>query len=118
VTGALVGLLGVGLTYVGLLGCEAWRGTQACGGPGLLFLALILVAMVTVGAFFLRVAGIADATSTSVLAVGVVAVVCLLVLIDALFSPWMLVVLPLVGALAYAGSHWVTATYGSTAPRD
>ena len=117
VTGALVALLAVGLTYAGLVGCDAWRGTQTCGGPGLLFLALILAAMVVVGAFLLRAAGIADATSTSVLAVGLFAVVCLLVLIDALFSPWMVVVLPVVGALAYALAHWVTTTYGDAATR-
>ncbi|RYP87245.1 hypothetical protein EKO23_06475 [Nocardioides guangzhouensis] len=117
VTGALVGLLAVGLTYAGLVGCDAWRGTQTCGGPGLLFLALILVAMVAVGALLLRAAGVADATSTSVLAVGLFAVVCLLVLIDALFSTWMVVVLPVVGALAYALAHWVTATYGDSASR-
>lgn len=114
-TGALVGLLAVGLTYVGLVGCDAWRGTQACGGPGLLFLVVILAAMVLVGALLLRAAGIGDATSTSGLGVGIFAVVCLLVLVDELFSPWMLVVLPVVGALGFALSHWVTTHYGDSA---
>ena len=81
---------------------------------GALFLVVILAAMVLVGALLLRAAGIGDATSTSGLGVGIFAVVCLLVLVDELFSPWMLVVLPVVGALGFALSHWVTTHYGDS----
>jgi hypothetical protein len=110
-TGVVVGLLAVGLTWLGLQGCELVRGTQSCGGAGLLMLLLILAAMVTLGAVMLRAWGIADATSTSVLAVGLIAVVSLLLLIDVLTSPWMLLVIPMVGAATYALSHAVTAAF-------
>ena len=110
-TGVVVGLLAVGLTWLGLQGCELVRGTPSCGGAGLLMLLLILAAMVALGAVMLRAWGIADATSTSVLAVGLVAVICLLLLIDVLMSTWMLLVIPLVGAAAYALSHAVTAKF-------
>ena len=110
-TGAVVGLLAVGLTWLGLQGCELVRGTESCGGVGLLMLLVILAAMVALGAVMLRAWGIPDATSTSVLAVGLIAVVCLLFLIDVLMSTWMLLVIPLVGAAAYALSHAVTARF-------
>ena len=63
------------------------------------------------GAVMLKAWGIADATSTSVLAVGLIAVVSLLLLIDVLTSTWMLLVIPLVGAATYALSHAVTAAF-------
>ena len=65
-------------------GCELVRGTTSCGGVGLLMLLVILAAMVVLGAVMLKAWGIADATSTSVLAVGLIAVICLLLLIDVL----------------------------------
>ena len=74
-------------------------------------LLLILAAMVALGAVMLTAWGIADATSTSVLAVGLIAVICLLLLIDVLMSTWMLLVIPLVGAATYALSHAVTAKF-------
>lgn len=108
-TGVVVGLLAVGLTWLGLQGCELIRGTESCGGVGLLMLLLILAAMVALGAVMLKAWGIPDAPSTSVLAVGLIAVICLLLLIDVLMSGWMLLVIPLVGAATYALSHAVTA---------
>jgi hypothetical protein len=114
VTGAVVGLLAVGLTWLGLQGCDLVRGTQSCGGIGLLMLLLILVAMVVLGALMLRAWRIPDATSTSVLAVGLVAVICLLFLVDALTSTWMLLVIPLVGAATYVLAHAVTAKFAET----
>src|SRR3990170_2200276 len=40
-TGALVGLLAVGLTWLALRGCAAVRDTTSCGDPGLLVLLAI-----------------------------------------------------------------------------
>ena len=110
-TGAVVGLLAVGLTWLGQQGCELVRGTTSCGGVGLLMLLVILAAMVVLGAVMLKAWGIADPGSTSVLAVGLVAVICLLLLIDVLLSTWMLLVIPLVGAATYTLSHAVTARF-------
>ena len=74
-------------------------------------LLLILAAMVVLGAVMLKAWGIPDATSTSVLAVGLIVVLCLLLLIDVLTSGWMLLVIPLIGAATYALSHAVTAKF-------
>jgi hypothetical protein len=43
--------------------------------------------------------------------VGLVAVVCLLFLVDALTSTWMSLVIPLVGAATYVLAHAVTAKF-------
>ena len=118
ITGVLVGLLAVGLTYLGLLGCEGLNGTQSCGGPGLFMLVLILALLVAGGTLPLKAWRIRDALSTSLLGVGLITVICLLFLIGVLFSPWMFVVIPLVGGATFTLAQWVTATYGESAARD
>jgi hypothetical protein len=108
VTGALVGLEGALLTYLSLRGCEAVRGTESCGGPGVLLLVVILVVMVLLGGVVLAALHVSEPRGTSLLAVGVLGVVVLLVPQDALFSAWTFVVVPVVGAAAYALARWVT----------
>lgn len=110
-TGVVVGLVGTLLTYLAMLGCEAVRGTSTCGGPGFFFLIAILIVMILLGMTLLRAWRIADAGSTSFLAVGLVAVAVLVVLIDVIFSGWMFLVVPIVAAGAYALSHWVTTRF-------
>ena len=116
ITGLVVGLLAVGLTYLGLIGCEGLNGTQSCGGPGLFLLVLILALLVAAGALLLSAWRVRDALNTSLLGVGLITVICLLLLVGLLFSPWMFVVIPLVGAVTFALAQWVTATYGDSAP--
>ncbi|WP_235737466.1 hypothetical protein [Nocardioides alcanivorans] len=111
VTGAIVGLLAVGLTYGGLEGCEAVKGTSACGGPGIPILGLIMVVLVIVGSVLLGAWKVTDPTSTSFLAVGLLAVIALLFLINVIFSPAMIVVIPLVSVATYSLSQWVTAHF-------
>ena len=110
VTGLLVGVITVGLTWAGLRLCEVVRGTSSCGGPGYLLLLGIVVAMVLLGALLLRAWGVPEAGSTSFLAVAMLAVVALL-LGDVLFHWWMILVLPACSALTFAASQWVTATF-------
>ena len=108
-TGALVGLATVLLTSGSLRGCEVVGGTATCGGgPGFLLLLVIFVVAVLLGAALLRAFGVNDPGSTSFLGVGLLAVVALLVLIDVLMSWWMVLVIPVVGAAAFALAHWVT----------
>lgn len=108
-TGAAIGGLGVLLVWLASRGCEAARGTASCGdGPGFLVLLAILAALAYVGGMLLRAFGVPDAGSTSLLAVGVMAVLLLVFFTDAIFSWWMAIVVPLVAALAYALSWWVT----------
>jgi hypothetical protein len=111
ITGLVVGALGTVLTYLGLEGCEALKGTSSCGGPGFFLLVGILALMVLVGTVLLKAWRVTDPGSTSFLAVGVLAVVVLVVLIDAVFSGWMFLLVPLVSAGGYALSHWVTTQF-------
>ena len=116
VTGALVGLGGALLTYLSLRGCEAVRGTESCGGPGVLLLVAILAVMVLLGGVVLAAFRVSEPRGTSLLAVGVLAVVVLLVPQDALFSAWTFLVVPVAGAAAYALAHWVTHLHVETPP--
>ena len=109
--GALVGLVGCALTFLGLQGCEVVAGTSSCGGPGLLVLGLIVVVMVLVGAVALRWLRVPDAGSLSFLGVGMMTVVALLFLIDHLFDPWMFLVIPCVTAVTFGIAQWITTRY-------
>jgi hypothetical protein len=110
-TGILVGAATVGLTWGSLQICEIIRGTPSCGGTGLWLLLLILVAMIFLGAGLLRFFGVADAGSTSFLAVGLLTVVVLVFLVDLLFNWWMIIVIPAVTLLTYTFSAWVTSSF-------
>ncbi|CAA9374371.1 MAG: hypothetical protein AVDCRST_MAG47-1500 [uncultured Nocardioidaceae bacterium] len=107
----MVGLAGCLLTYVGLQGCELMTSTGSCGGPGLLILIVILVAMVLLGAAILRVLRVPDPGNVSFLGVGMLTVVALVFLADYLYEPWMFVVVPAVTAVSYAIARWVTTLY-------
>jgi hypothetical protein len=111
VTGLVVGVFGTLLTYVSLHGCDALKGTESCGGTGLFLLVIILVLMVLLGGVVLAVFKLPEPRSTSFLAVGVLAVVVLLTLVEQLFSAWMFLVVPVIGAASYVLSHWVTTTF-------
>ncbi len=110
-TGAVIGLVGVVLAFAAGRGCEAVRGVGTCGGLGLLALLVILAIEVVLGAVLLGLWRISDPTSTSFLGVGVAAVFVLLFLLSSLDSAWMFLVLPLVTALTYLLSLWVTDTF-------
>jgi hypothetical protein len=114
-TGLLVGLATVGLTWGSLELCELIRGASSCGGTGVLVLLLILVAMIFLGTGLLRMFGVADAFSTSFLAIGLLAVVTL-ILVDLLFNWWMIIVIPCVTLLTFALSAWVTTSFVDSGP--
>ncbi len=112
VTGALVGAAGGGATYGAMTGCEIVRGVSTCGGaPGFFILVAIFALMVLLGGGILRLLRVEAPGSTSFLAVGLVAVVVMLALLDVIFSAWMFVVIPLLSALAYVLAHWVTTRF-------
>jgi hypothetical protein len=109
--GAVVGLAAVLMTWGSLRLCDAATGTASCGGgPGLLMLMAILIALTYLGGWLLRCFGIGDAGSTSFLAVGLVAVVAMLFLVDSLDEWSGAVLVPVVTVLAYALSWRVTAS--------
>jgi hypothetical protein len=115
VTGTLVGLATVLLTSGALRGCETVRGTATCGGgPGLLLLVVIFLLSTLIGGVLLRAFGVSDPSSTSLLGVGLLAVIALLFLINVLMSWWMVLVIPLVAAGTFALAHWVTTAFVET----
>ena len=116
VTGVLVGLLAVGLTWLGLRGCSAIRDTSSCGDPGLLLLLAIVVVMALAGRALLRAWRVPDSGSTSLLATALMAVLTMLFLMGLLEDRWTLVVLPVVGAATFAVAQWVTSSF--TEPGD
>lgn len=111
VTGALVGLTGVVLAFLTGRGCEEVRGVGSCGGIGLVALLLILAIEVFLGAAMLKAWRVYDPVSTSFLGVGLLAVFVLLFLLNSLESVWMLLVIPLISALTFLLSWWVTETF-------
>ena len=110
-SGALVGLVGVVLSYFASRGCESVRGVGSCGGIGLLALLVILAIQVVLGALLLKALRLSDPTSTSLLGVGLMAVLVLLFLLSSLDSILMLLVIPVVSALTFLLSWWVTVTF-------
>jgi hypothetical protein len=114
VTGLVVGLLMVGLSWGSLRLCEVARGTSSCGQPGFVVVLAILALLVVVGRLLLRTLGVEDAGSISFLGVGVIAVVTLLFLVGALFQWWIVLVLPAVSVAAFALAHWVSTAFVET----
>ena len=111
-TGILVGAGLLGLTALGLRGCEAIQGTSSCGtAPGMAFLLVIFALAVVGGRFLLKLFKIPDPGSTSFLAVGLTSVIALLFLVGQLDTWPMLIVIPALSAGAYLLSWWVTTTY-------
>ncbi|MGY2877129.1 hypothetical protein ACVW00_004319 [Marmoricola sp. URHA0025 HA25] len=111
-TGVLTGLSAVLLTLGASKGCEAVRDTSSCGGGvGLLAVVAILAVEVLIGANLLKAWQISDPFSTSFLGVGMVAIIAMLTFLSHLDSPWMLLVIPLMTAVAFAFSWWVTVRF-------
>jgi len=115
-TGVVVGLLAVGLTWLAERGCVALRDTSSCGDPGLLVLLAIVVVVGLAGRALLGALRVPDPGSTSFLATALMAVLAMLFLMGSLADTWMLVVLPVLGAVTFAVAQWVTSTH--TSPGD
>lgn len=113
-TGLLVGVATVGMVGLGEVGCNALRGTPSCGGPGLLMLVATVVLAVVAGRFLLAFGEVPDAATVSFLAVALVLIVVLLFFVDLTFSPWIWLVLPVLGAVSFPVAAYVVARAGGT----
>jgi hypothetical protein len=112
ISGTLSGMAAVLLAIGASSGCEAVRDTSNCGGGvGLLATVALLAIEVMIGANLLKAWQISDPVSTSFLGVGVVATIAMLAFLDDIDSPWMLLVIPLMTAAAFALSWWVTVRF-------
>ena len=117
VTGVVVGGLAVLLAWLAGLGCSEVRGTSSCGGAaGLPLLLAALVVLAWVGAVLLRFFAVREAGSTSLLAVGILAVLVLIFLLGSLDEWWSAVAVPVASVAAYALSWWVTTAVSSDEP--
>jgi len=67
--------------------------------------------MILLGSALLRALGVPGSGSTSFLAVGILAVISMLALLDVIFSAWMFLVIPVLAAVAYLVAHWVTTRF-------
>jgi hypothetical protein len=110
-TGVVAGLVTVLLGWLAARGCDAVRGVGTCGKFGLFALIAILGIEVLLGATLLRAWKVQEPTSTSFFGIGLVAVVTMLFFLDDIDSPWMVLVIPLLTAVAFAVSWWITATF-------
>jgi hypothetical protein len=110
----VVGAVGTGLTWAALQGCEALRGTDSCGGPGLLVLVAILALMVIAGALLLKALKVSEPNATSFLGVGLMTVIVLVALMESLFSAWMFLAVPVLTALSYLAAQWVSTRFVDT----
>jgi hypothetical protein len=111
VTGLLVGIITVGLTLAALHACRLVKDAPSCGRPGIFLLLAVFIAMVYLGGALLRAWRVRDPRSTSLLGMGLLAVVVMLFLLGSLEDWWTVIAIPVVGALTYALSQWVTSTF-------
>jgi hypothetical protein len=112
ISGVLAGLAVVLLALGASRGCEAVRDTSSCGGGvGLLATVALLAIEVMIGANLLKAWQISDPVSTSFLGVGIVATIAMLTFLDKIDSPWMLLVIPVMTAVFFAVSWWVTVRF-------
>jgi hypothetical protein len=116
-TGAVVGLLMVGLTAASLHVCSDLRGTSSCGKPGILVLLAITAAVILLGSLLLRVAGVAAHGSTSFLGVGLLVVLILLALLPVLDEWWVVIAVPALAMATFVASWWLTTAYAEPGDR-
>lgn len=98
------------LVWLGERGCDAVRGTPSCGGAGLVLLAGTAAVVLLVGLTLLRLLRTPDAGLSNLLGFSLFAIVLMSALLDYVFSAYMWVVLPMVGALTYALGAWIAST--------
>ena len=109
VAGLAAGAVMVLGTIAGLGACRVIRGTANCGGTfGLIGMLIIGAAAIAVGAVLLARFGAVYTVGTSTFAVLVVACLSLLFFAELLLSWSAALLIPLLCAVVFAGSHWLT----------
>ncbi|CAN5462350.1 hypothetical protein BH09ACT12_BH09ACT12_10670 [soil metagenome] len=109
IAGLVTGIGLLCLMWLGFRGCEALSGTESCGaGPGMVALVVVFALTVVVGQLTLSLLKVPDAGMTSFLAVGITSLIAVLLLGGLFDSALILVVLPVLSALAFAGSWWIS----------
>lgn len=114
VVGVVVGLLGVGLVWLGERGCEAANGRPSCGGIGLLMLVLIVAAAIVLGMLLLRLLAVDNPGLIAFLGVALPLIVIMLFLMDHIFSGWMVLAIPLLSLVCFAVSQVLVSSLEAT----
>lgn len=105
--GMLVGVSAVVLVALGMRACDVIRDSPSCGGPGLLMLIAIVVALIAIGRALLGFVRVPDPFTVSFLGVVVALVIVLAGFVEQTFSAWMWLVMPLLGAATFTLCHLV-----------
>jgi hypothetical protein len=106
-SGVLVGVASVVLVALGMQACEALRDSPSCGGPGLVMLVVVVVALVALGRALLAFVRVPDPLLVSFLGVVLSLVVVLAGFVEQTFSVWMWLVMPALAAATFALCHVV-----------
>lgn len=109
--GAVVGVVLTALVYAGMQAFQAIYHTPAGDGVGAVLLVVVLVIAVLTGRWLLRLRGLPDPNATTLLGMMLIAIVTLGLLLPIVFSVWMLVITPVLGALSYLGAHLIIARF-------
>ncbi|MDN5856843.1 MAG: hypothetical protein L0K86_29205, partial [Actinomycetia bacterium] len=91
---------------------QAIYNTPAGDGVGAVVLVAVLVVSMLVGRFLLKWRGLHDPNATALLGILLMAIVTLGVLLPIVFTAWMLVITPLLGAASYLVSHLLVTQFG------
>lgn len=112
-TGLVVGGVLTGLVYAGMQTFQAIYNTPAGDGVGAVVLVAVLVVSMLVGRFLLKWRGLYDPSATTLLGILLMAIVTLGVLLPIVFTAWMLLITPLLGAATYLVSHLLVTHFGN-----
>lgn len=110
--GLTVGAVLTGLVYAGMQAFQAIYNTPAGDGVGAVTLVVVLLVSMLAGRYLLRWRGLPDPNATTLLAVMLMVIVTLAFLLPIVFSPWMLLITPALGAASYVASHLLIAHLG------
>jgi hypothetical protein len=117
-SGSLVGFGSVVLGSLGMRACDSLGDSPSCGGPGLLLLVGIVVALVVLGSVLLAYVNVPQPALVSLLGVTLAGVTVLFGLVEGTSSVWKWLAMPLLGAGSFALSHLVLSTAAKPEPDD
>jgi hypothetical protein len=107
VTGVLCGLVTVGFVWLAERGCDMARGTPNCGGWGLPLLLLAVATAVLAGVIMLRRLTHPNPVLISFLGVCFMLIFVVGALSNRLFTPWSVLVLPVLTAVTFLMARYV-----------
>jgi len=108
VAGVLCGFITVAMVWLSERACDASRGTPNCGALGLPLLLLTVVVTIVLGTVMLRRLMQPNAGMVAFLGVCFTLLVVVGVLSDHLFTPWTVLVIPVLTAVTFLAARFVS----------